>query len=329
MKHIRLLVSVVLTACRPVTSLSEFARNDHLAVIAIPKTGTRSLEIFLQRHTPLRIPQESPGGCIYALAGTDVARQGSEWPRSCAQLQPLYREDETHRRNGDLFLFHANFLEAKTDWRAYKSRFDIESSAKLWTTTILRDPMDRVSSEFHFGLKFELRDEWSEPSAWRAQFWGQLDYSDDQLQELNAIPESFSGTRLEYFAAQPWVAAHNRQTRFLAGVNASVVVTRAILEQAKQNLMTIDVVGKMESMDAYMGQLACALRTTFASSPRVPTDVQQYDAAQHRIKDNSSARKRAYSAAFREAIYRNNWADYELLATATTKIQQQASDIRC
>eukprot|EP00041_Stephanoeca_diplocostata_P014874 m.281321 g.281321 ORF g.281321 m.281321 type:complete len:273 (-) comp19838_c0_seq2:2633-3451(-) len=272
MKHIRLLVSVVLTACRPVTSLSEFARNDHLAVIAIPKTGTRSLEIFLQRHTPLRIPQESPGGCIYALAGTDVARQGSEWPRSCAQLQPLYREDETHRRNGDLFLFHANFLEAKTDWRAYKSRFDIESSAKLWTTTILRDPMDRVSSE---------------------------------------------------------VAAHNRQTRFLAGVNASVVVTRAILEQAKQNLMTIDVVGKMESMDAYMGQLACALRTTFASSPRVPTDVQQYDAAQHRIKDNSSARKRAYSAAFREAIYRNNWADYELLATATTKIQQQASDIRC
>lgn len=48
-------------------------------------------------------------------------------------------------------------------------------------TTLLRDPFERIMSEFRFGLKFQLRDAWPTPDAWRFQFWGQSDITDDQL----------------------------------------------------------------------------------------------------------------------------------------------------
>jgi hypothetical protein len=115
------------------------------------------------------------------------------------------------RANPDLFLFHANYDELMHDWTNHRERFapvghgtgarqapvtSVSSEAggsssknigdgvggdrgstrapmSLLTTTILRDPLERLVSEFHFGIDFKLRSKWSTPEAWRRQFWGQ------------------------------------------------------------------------------------------------------------------------------------------------------------
>ena len=59
--------------------------------------------------------------------------------------------------------------------------FNSGGPGRLFMTTLLRDPFERIMSEFRFGLKFQLRDAWSTPDAWRFQFWGQGDITDDQL----------------------------------------------------------------------------------------------------------------------------------------------------
>lgn len=106
----------------------------------------------------------------------------------------------------------------------------------------------------------------STPAAWRRQFWGQKDYTDAELQSLQTVPPEFNGSRLDFFASVPTVAAHNRQTRFLAGISdPSVRVTREILERAKRNLKSIDVVGVLDNLRDYFSDLACLLAPTLQS----------------------------------------------------------------
>ena len=72
--------------------------------------------------------------------------------------------------------------------------------------------------------------------------------------QLPAGSSSFNGTRLEHFVEHPWVAAHNRQVRFVAGVSdVTVPVTRGMLARAKRNLDSMVVVGTVSLRPAAWG----------------------------------------------------------------------------
>jgi hypothetical protein len=55
----------------------------------------------------------------------------------------------------------------------HRAAFGLPSTTAIVVTTLLRDPLDRLASEFYFGLEFELRDQWSTGNRWRRQFWGE------------------------------------------------------------------------------------------------------------------------------------------------------------
>eukprot|EP00040_Diaphanoeca_grandis_P042464 m.265088 g.265088 ORF g.265088 m.265088 type:complete len:338 (-) comp59816_c0_seq1:81-1094(-) len=309
------------------STVFQFGRNDFLGVIAIPKTGTRSLEIFLERHLPLTIPAP---GCLYCISGTKLSSAtppSATWPKSTALLQPDVDPLTNTRVNPDLFLVHVNYEEMLADWRAQQQHMSLEGlpQGHLFTTTMLRDPFERVASEFFFGIQFELRDKWSTPQAWRRQFWGQKDYSDTQLLSLQSPPPAFNGSRLEFFASMSWVAAHNRQTRFLAGIsNPDIKITRAILEKAKRNLANIDVVGTLDDSEKYFLDLSCAFRSTFDHAP--PTSrATRFDATTTTIvsNHNTKGQSKSFSMDYKDSIYEHSWADLELFAYARRLILEK------
>lgn len=333
-------------------SVVGFTENDRLAVIAIPKTGTRSLEKFLMWHLPFIQPAK---GCLYCLDGTPAAADPTRWPPSTAMLQP-----EPGAPGSDLRLIHANVEEALVDYSAHQAaaagggveggkpnRGDNRSdnagaadssggSGRLFMTTLLRDPFERIMSEFRFGLKFQLRDAWPTPDAWRFQFWGQSDITDDQLRSLQ-LPagSSFNGTRLEHFAEHPWVAAHNRQTRFVAGVgDVSVPVTRGMLAQAKRNLDRMDVVGTLDDLAGYFGDLTCVFGSVFDEARSVGPQTAPYDAAIEKdgrltASGDNKGVKGTSTARFRHAVYKNSWADLELVAYAKQIIKLKRAARQC
>ena len=49
-------------------------------------------------------------------------------------------------------------------WCLVQRAFDLpKANVSCLTTTLLRDPFERLASEFHFGLNFKLQAEWSTP----------------------------------------------------------------------------------------------------------------------------------------------------------------------
>lgn len=254
---------------------------------------------------------------------------------SIAALQP--EAEPGIRANPDLFLFHCTYGEALLDFggdydrRAPGLAAMAANASKLVTTTILRDPIDRLVSEFHFGLDFELRGSWGTPAQWRRQFWGQADYTDAQLRRLQ--PKPADGTsRLERFAEQPWVAAHNRQARFLGsrrrgGQPASrggrpvgteprpvAPMTRAALEDAKRNLASITVLGTVDDIPRYLCALATTLGNRVAAAAAIRTA----------LHDNIGTRRRGgHSQRLKEAVYKHSWADFELFAYGRTLLERQ------
>ena len=170
----------------------------------------------------------------------------------------------------------------------------------------------------------------STPEAWRRQFWGQKDYTNAELALLQTPPPTFNGTRMEWFASQPTLAAHNRQTRFLAGVSdPHVPITRQMLQQAKTNLRQMDVVGVLENLNDYFDDLACVVQPLFDSSsshtsPESVSSVTPYGPQSPALVDNQSNRdSTAMSKTFREAVYRHSWADYELVQYARQLAREQ------
>ena len=168
-----------------------FTANDRLAMIALPKTGTRSVELFLTAHLPLVIAK---GGCLYALA-SPANRAAERWPNSTIFLQPDRVRDgriET-QVNPDLFLFHATVDEARQDWQRHQRAFQLPPSARLHMTTVVRDPVDRFLSEYFFQLELRLEKRWATGPAWRRQFWGAKDFTDDMLLQLQTVPPGACG----------------------------------------------------------------------------------------------------------------------------------------
>lgn len=107
----------------------------------------------------------------------------------------------------------------------------------------------------------------------------------------------------------------------MAGVDSSVPVTRAVLEQAKRNLDSVDVIGVLDNVGDYFADLACVLRPSLARGP-LPPGVTPYHS--HTIRDNQSRRPTAMlTKKFKEAVYRGSWADLELVAYARARAHQQ------
>ena len=161
-----------------------FGPQSRLAVIAIPKVATRAVEVFLSRHLPVWAPS---GGALYTLTPPEEKKKkiAAAWPETTATLRPGPRlDDMPGRANPDLFLFHATTSEVERDWVRHRNAFRISENGHLVTTVLLRDPVARIISEFHFGRNFELGSRWSSGDAWRKQFWGQADYTDEQLAVL-------------------------------------------------------------------------------------------------------------------------------------------------
>ena len=168
---------------------------------------------------------------------------------------------------------------------------------------------------------YRLRDEWSTPDAWRSQFWGQKDYTNHELQLLQTTQAErvdSSGnalSRFEFFASQPWIAGHNRQTKFMAGLAGNTsIITRKHLEKAKVNLAKIHVLGLVDDVPAYLNAFACHLNLASRGNRPVPRD----NSGRHHGKSPPSAYLRAL-------VYRNSWADYELIAFARKLIEEKKS----
>ncbi len=201
-----------------------------VAHLHIPKCGGTSLDTLLQReYTGFRY--------IRVWSKMPADRWQDEW-------------GTPHE------VVAAGCISGHFDWRFFSL---LPAGVDVTVLTILRDPVDRLLSLYHY---------WREqPQRYR-----------DEVRRLSFAEFANTGRASEY-----WTAVDNVMTRRLAGVSRERAVDAGDLEIAKRNLSSAPVIGMLSHFDRtlerwaeFLGWQSTRYRHMFAQSGRLR--LEQLDA---------------------------------------------------
>jgi len=227
---------------------------DRMGIIAIPKCGTTTLSATLALKHPF---VEHTNPCIPGyplifernLMPYTRPRYSKSLKCAYANLSDLCRPC---RRLDFVHLQHARYDEVVAAFDRVRGH---SNEGKLSMSVMLRNPVHRVCSEYDFSKPYLAKQ--LGIRRWRQRYWGMKDYDDTFLTSISS-PKPHAKHFLGRFSA------HNRETRFLAGIPSSTMVTKRHVALAVRNLEKVNCIATLEGCGA-QGLLRCIYRTIFGS----------------------------------------------------------------
>ena len=226
-----------------------------------------------------------------------------------------------------MHLQHARYDELQLAFGKTVSR-KVPTPGKLRLVAMFRNPVARVCSEYDFAELSQVKT--LGLSRWKQRYWGMKDYPAEFLRAYHE-----NSTQDHIINGQ--LPAHNRQTRFIAGVDASRGVSQKDLNLAMRRLEELDCIYTLEGcgVDA---MLRCMYRTivgTAAFSTKIfkvsllnDTSAKTFFPGQNYTKATKSAwaGKNKHSGpcaqqvktqpSMVKALRSRNWADMQLYEKA-------------
>eukprot|EP00240_Pyramimonas_obovata_P001193 CAMPEP_0118921960 /NCGR_PEP_ID=MMETSP1169-20130426/1064_1 /TAXON_ID=36882 /ORGANISM="Pyramimonas obovata, Strain CCMP722" /LENGTH=470 /DNA_ID=CAMNT_0006862767 /DNA_START=355 /DNA_END=1767 /DNA_ORIENTATION=- len=302
--------------------------QDRLGVIAIPKCGTTSISAALATKHPF---VEHLNPCVpgypllharnfdptrrpsYKGAGTGCAHADlSDRCRTCRALDFMHLQ---HSRHDELVIAFKRVAPKR------------HAPGKLRLVTMLRNPLSRICSEYDFAQLSEVKT--LGLSRWRGRYWGMKDYPDSFLWSYSRMP-------MQRHILQKF-PAHNRMTRFIAGLSSQRMVTQPFVDLAKRRLGQLDCVFTLEGcgVDALLRCMHRRVVGTAKFSEENYTVDQLSDASAEIFYPGQNFAKASHAAwagknkftgacataiktndKFAKALARMNWADVQLYQAA-------------